>query len=88
MAEIVIYTKSYCPFSQECKAYLKEKGVAFEEKTIDNDKASEVEMQNKSGGRSDTPQIFINSHHIGSFDDLKALEETNQLEKMLNMENE
>lgn len=85
MAQVVMYTKSYCPFSHECKEYLKEKNVEFEEKTVDHDKVIEVEMENKSGGRTDTPQVFINSHHIGSFDDLKALEASGKLDEMLNL---
>lgn len=85
MAEVVIYSKSYCPFSQDCKKYLTEKGVKFEEKIVDNDQALTFEMESKSGGRTDTPQIFINTHHIGSFDDLKALESSGKLEGMLNL---
>lgn len=85
MAEVVIYTKTYCPFSKECKEYLKRKNVDFDEKVVDKDKAMEQEMLAKSGERTDTPQVFINGHHIGSFDDLKALEETGELDKMLNL---
>lgn len=85
MAEVVLYTKSYCPFSQECKKYLEEKGVAFDEKVVDKDENSTMEMEAKSGGRSDTPQIFINGHHIGSFDDLKALAQVGKLDEMLNL---
>ncbi|MBI2634044.1 glutaredoxin 3 [Candidatus Peregrinibacteria bacterium] len=84
MAEIVVYTKSYCPFSKECKDFLKTKRVDFDEKMIDNDPALEQEMEQKSDHRTDTPQVFINGHHIGSFDDLKALEATGQLDEMLN----
>lgn len=83
MAEVIIYTKSYCPYSKECKAWFKEKGVDFDEKVIDDDLALTAEMVQKSGDRNDTPQIFINSHHIGSFDDLKALEATGKLDEML-----
>lgn len=83
MAEVVIYTKTYCPFSQKCKKFLEEKGVEYDEKVIDNDKDSMEEMLSKSGEREDTPQVFINGHHIGSFDDLKALEATGVLEEML-----
>lgn len=83
MAEVVIYTKTYCPFSEKCKEFLKEKGVEYDEKVIDNDKDSMEEMLSKSGERSDTPQVFINGHHIGSFDDIKALEETGKLDEML-----
>jgi glutaredoxin 3 len=85
MAEVVMYTKSYCPFSKECKAMLTEKGVAYDEQVIDNDPALEKEMEAKSGGRTDTPQVFINGHHIGSGDDLKTLDATGELNKMLDL---
>lgn len=83
MAEIVIYTKTYCPFSDKCKEFLKEKGLAYNEKSIDGDKDMMAEMEAKSGERTDTPQVFINGHHIGSFDDMKALEATGKLDGML-----
>ncbi len=85
MANVVIYTKTYCPYSKSCKEFLQEKGVQFDEKVIDHSKDLEKEMEMKSGGRTDTPQVFINSHHIGSFDDLKALEATDQLDEMLDL---
>lgn len=84
MAEVILYTKSYCPFSKECKEFFKKKGVEFTEKVIDDDPALKLEMETKSGERTDTPQIFINEHHIGSFDDLKALDATKNLDEMLN----
>ena len=85
MAEVIIYTKSYCPYSKECKEFLAGKNVKFDEKVIDKDSASQKEMEVKSGNRTDTPQIFINGHHIGSFDDMKALEATGKLDEMLNL---
>lgn len=83
MAQVIIYTKSYCPYCKACKEWLHEKKIAYDEKVIDKDNALSAEMQTKSGDRSDTPQVFINGHHIGSFDDLKALESQGELEKML-----
>ena len=80
-----MYTKTYCPYSKECKAMLTEKGITYDEMIIDNDIALEKEMEAKSGGRTDTPQVFINGHHIGSGDDLKALEATGELNKMLDL---
>ncbi len=85
MAEVVIYTKSYCPYSKDCKKYLDEKGVKYDEKMIDDDAATKQEMLTKSGQRSDTPQVFINSKHIGSFDDMKALESSGQLDQLLDL---
>lgn len=85
MAEVVIYTKTYCPFSKECKALLTSKGIKYDEQIIDKDPALQKEMEMKSGGRTDTPQVFINGHHIGSGDDLKTLDATGGLNKMLDL---
>jgi len=85
MAEVVIYTKTYCPYSKECKAMLDSKGVKYDEMVIDHDIALQKEMEAKSGERTDTPQVFINGHHIGSGDDLKALQETGELDKLLDV---
>ncbi|MBD3360605.1 glutaredoxin 3 [Candidatus Peregrinibacteria bacterium] len=85
MAEVVIYTKTYCPYSKECKEFLESKNVEYHEKIIDESPALEKEMEEKSLRRTDTPQIFINGHHIGSFDDLKALEKSDKLKEMLDL---
>ena len=84
MVDVVLYTKSYCTFSKECKKFLDAKGVKYDEMTIDNDPIVRSEMETKSG-RTDTPQVFIGGRHIGSFDDLKALEEQGLLDGMLNV---
>lgn len=83
MADVVIYTKTYCPFSKECKEFLKNKGVEFDEKIVDHDPDTLAEMEMKSGERTDTPQVFVNGHHIGTYDDLKALDQTGKLNKLL-----
>lgn len=85
MAKVVIYTKSYCPYSKNCKIFLEEKNVDYSEKIIDDDPALETEMEQKSGRRTDTPQVFINGHHIGTFDDLKALDSQGELDDMLDL---
>lgn len=85
MAEVVIYTKSYDPNTKVCKQYLTDKGIAFDEQVIDHDPSLQQEMEEKSGGRTDVPQIFINDHHVGSFDDLKTLDATGKLDEMLNL---
>jgi len=85
MVDVVIYTKSYCPYSKACKEFFDEKGVKYDELSIDNDPAMTAEMEAKSGRRTDTPQVFIAGHHIGSFDDIKTLKDTGQLDKMLGL---
>ncbi len=83
MSEVVMYTKEKCPFSKEAKKFFAEKNVEVYELKIDDDAALTMEMETKSGGRTDTPQVFINAHHIGSFDDIKALDSTGTLDELL-----
>ena len=84
MADVVLYTKSYCPYSKETKEMLDKKGVKYTELLVDGDSVLEQEMEAKSG-RTDTPQVFINGTHIGSGDDLKALDSEGELDKLLNV---
>ncbi len=58
-------------------------GLEYDEKTIDKDPAMESEMHHKADGRTDTPQVFISEKHVGSFDDLKALEASGKLDDYL-----
>jgi glutaredoxin 3 len=34
-------------------------------------------------GQKSVPQIFINNHHIGGLDDLKVLDSSGELDKLL-----
>ena len=85
MANVLLYTKSYCPYCKKCKEFLDSKDVKYDEKIIDDDNALLQEMKAKSGERSDTPQVFINDRHIGSYDDLMAIESQGKLDEMLNI---
>ena len=83
MAEVIVYSKSACPYCDRAKMLLNAKGVAFEERRVDLDPALLEEMLAKSGGRRTVPQIFINGEGIGGFDDLWALEQQNKLDPLL-----
>ena len=50
---------------------------------VDQDPAKKEEMLAKSNGRRTVPQIFINEQSVGGCDDLYALEESGQLDKLL-----
>ncbi|MBD3329912.1 glutaredoxin 3 [Candidatus Peregrinibacteria bacterium] len=83
MANVVIYTKDDCPFSKSCKDFFNERKIEFTEFNISNDDALFSEMKMKTGRRTDTPQVFINGNHIGSFDDIKALDSQGELNNLL-----
>jgi glutaredoxin 3 len=80
---VVIYTKSTCPYCHAAKDLLRRKGAAFEEISVDGDRAGQAAMAAKSRGRSTVPQIFIGETHVGGCDDLYALEKTGRLDPLL-----
>ncbi|MAD75806.1 MAG: glutaredoxin 3 [Rheinheimera sp.] len=84
MAEVIIYTKAYCPYCVRAKALLDEKRVAYHEVKIDEQPERRAEMIEKAGGRSTVPQIFIGTTHIGGCDEMFALHAVDKLEPLLN----
>ncbi|MFY7698485.1 MAG: glutaredoxin 3 [Legionella sp.] len=82
MVEIIIYTKTYCPYCIRAKELLAKKGQAFTEISIDENPTMREEMIRKSN-RTTVPQIFINGQAIGGCDDMHALEHSGQLDKLL-----
>ncbi|MFN7401660.1 MAG: glutaredoxin domain-containing protein, partial [Alphaproteobacteria bacterium] len=57
MAEVTIYTTTYCPYCVRAKDLLKRKGQAFTEINAEDDDVREA-MIVKAGGRRTVPQIF------------------------------
>ena len=82
-ADIVIYSKDYCPYCVAAKNLLTQKGVGYEEIDLTQNPELRDEMIKKAGGRTTVPQIFIGSQHIGGFDDLKALDTEKKLDPIL-----
>jgi glutaredoxin 3 len=80
---VVIYTKSTCPYCHSAKDLLRQKGVAFQEISVDGDRAGQAAMAAKAGGRSSVPQIFIGAKHVGGCDDLYALDGAGRLDPLL-----
>lgn len=82
MAQVIIYTKAYCPYCTRAKELLNEKQQIFTEIKIDLQPEFREEMMLKSGRRT-VPQIFINGQSIGGCDDLYALEHQGKLNQLL-----
>lgn len=83
MPAVTIYTKSYCPYCHSAKDLLRQKGVAFEEIDVTNDRDSQIAMSKRAHGRSTVPQVFIGEHHVGGCDDLYALDRAGKLDPLL-----
>jgi glutaredoxin 3 len=83
MPSVEIYTTPYCPYCQDAKALLQQKGVAYNEIDVSADRALRVEMTARAHGRMTVPQIFIGATHVGGCDDLYALDEAGGLDPLL-----
>lgn len=82
MAEVILYSTTYCPYCTRARQLLESKGIAYTEIQIDEKPDKREEMIAKSG-RTSVPQLFINGQHIGGCDDMYALEYQGQLDKLL-----
>ena len=80
--EIVMYTKATCPYCQAAQRLLSSKGVKWTEFSLLSEPHKRAEMIERSG-RQTVPQIFIGDTHIGGFDDLDALEQEGELNRLL-----
>ncbi|MDG2991936.1 glutaredoxin 3 [Candidatus Synechococcus calcipolaris G9] len=83
MANVEIYTWTFCPFCIRAKQLLSQKGVEFTEYNIDGDEAARQVMADRAQGRRSLPQIFINDEPIGGCDDLHRLDAQGKLELLL-----
>ena len=72
--KIIIYTSDNCSFCRSAKAIFKEKKLKFKEINISKNDKLKNEMIKKSNGMMTVPQIFVNSKHIGGYEDLINLE--------------
>lgn len=83
MNKIIVYSKDDCPYCDKVKELLANRGLSYEEIRVDLDPEKLAEMLEKSQRRT-VPQIFINDHHVGGFDDLAALVKAGKLHQLLN----
>ncbi len=83
MPPVVIYTKASCPYCIAAKDLLRAKGAAFEEISVDGDRAGQAAMAKRAGGRSTVPQIFVGQTHVGGCDDLYDLDGSGRLDALL-----
>jgi glutaredoxin 3 len=68
MAQVVMYTTSWCPYCRAAKSFFASKKVDFTE----------------ISGRRTVPQIFIGGKPIGGYDDALSLDASGELEELLN----
>lgn len=71
MTQAIVWSKYHCPFCDQAKALLKQRGIPFEEKKIGDGYTKEELLEAVPTART-VPQIFIDDQLIGGFTELKA----------------
>ena len=82
MKEIIIYSRSTCPFCIQAKNLLQAKNFSYQEIDIEQNPEKREEMIKKANGKSSVPQIFKDDKLIGC-DDIYALEDKGELDAIL-----
>lgn len=82
MAKIVMYSKDPCPYCVAAKRFMQNRGIDFEEIDLTGQNEQMDQIKEKTGWQT-FPIILINDKLIGGFTDLKALEQSGELEKLL-----
>jgi glutaredoxin 3 len=67
----IVWSKYHCPYCDQAKALLTQKGIQFEERKIGDGYTREELLEAVPNART-VPQIFINEELIGGFTELKA----------------
>ena len=80
---IKIYSTSWWPACTTAKQLLDGKGLSYEEINIEEIDMSREYLAKLTGGMT-VPQIVVNGTNIGGFDKLMILNQSGELEKLLN----
>ena len=78
----VLWSKYHCPYCDQAKALLTQKGIEFEEKKIGDGYTKEDLLEAVPTART-VPQIFLDEKLIGGFTELKEYVQNN-LEPQMN----
>jgi glutaredoxin 3 len=83
MKNILMYSSSYCPYCTNAEKLLFEKGLDVTEKILVDESPEELQKMMKITGKRTVPQIFIDNIYIGGFEELRALDLSGELDKIL-----
>jgi glutaredoxin 3 len=82
MARIRIYTTRWCGYCYRAKALLGDRGLEYEEISLDDDPEFRRKLFDLTGGWT-VPQILIDGDPIGGYAELWQLDRSGQLDERL-----
>jgi glutaredoxin 3 len=70
--QAIVWSKYHCPYCDQAKALLKQKGIPFEERKIGDGWSKEELLESIPTART-VPQIILDGKLIGGFTELRSL---------------
>ena len=83
MKNVTVYMGPMCGFCDAAKRLLNRNNIPYKEINIAIEEGKMHEMLSKSNGKRTIPQIFFDNHHVGGYEELRALEKENKLQELL-----
>ena len=83
MKTVTVYMGPMCGYCDATKRLLNKKNIPYKEINIALEDDKMNEMIKKSNGKRTIPQIFIENFHVGGYDELRALENKGELDKLV-----
>jgi glutaredoxin 3 len=82
MARIRVYSTRWCGYCVRAKTLLEDRGIEYEEISLDNDPAFRQKLFDLTGGWT-VPQILIDGRPIGGYTELWRLDRDGRLDDEL-----
>ncbi len=82
MSKITVYTTEPCSYCARVKGLLKSRGVEFVEVNLSKDPQGRLALAAKTGMMT-FPQVVVDDHLVGGFDQTKAAVESGRLAELL-----
>jgi len=82
MERVQIYTTRWCGYCVRAKALLGDRGIGYEEISLDDEPGFRALLQERTGGWT-VPQVLIDGRPIGGYTELWRLDREGRLAELL-----
>jgi glutaredoxin 3 len=85
MPEVTVYSGSFCGPCLQVTALLERRGIAYTEVSVEDHPGLREKLLARSGRRT-LPQVYVGERFVGGADELRALDASGELTKMVQTE--
>jgi glutaredoxin 3 len=85
MPEVTVYSGSFCGPCLQVTTLLERRGIAYTEVSVEDHPGLREKLLARSGRRT-LPQVYVGERFVGGADELRALDASGELTKMVQTE--